>query len=65
MCEICLHSPCLPRCPNAPEPPSVFICSGCGKPIYEGDDYYDILGEQFCEECVIRSCRVAEYEFDE
>lgn len=52
MCDICMKSPCDPRCPNAPEPPVVFICSGCGDPIYDGDDYWDVMGEQWCEKCI-------------
>lgn len=62
MCEVCRHSPCDPRCPNAPEPRSVFICSGCGHDIYEGDDYWDIMGEQFCEKCIQNARGVAEYD---
>ena len=61
MCDICRQSPCDPRCPNAPEPPSVFICSGCGDLIYDGDDYYEIMGEQFCQNCIEDARRVAEY----
>ena len=37
MCDICHQVPCHPRCPNAPDPIPVFICSGCGQDIYEGD----------------------------
>ena len=64
MCEECRQSPCHPRCPNAPDPIAVFICSGCGHEIYEGDDYWDILGEQFCESCIDKARGVAEYEPD-
>ena len=52
MCEECRFYPCHPACPNAPEPRSVFVCSGCGDDILEGDSYWDILGEQFCESCI-------------
>lgn len=52
MCDICHRTPCMNRCPNAQEPEAVFICSGCGRKIYEDDFYWDILGEQFCEECI-------------
>ncbi len=52
MCEICLHFPCDPRCPNAPDPPTVYVCSGCGDNIVDGQEYYEIMGEQFCEVCV-------------
>ena len=62
MCEICLKSSCDPRCPNAPEPPTVFVCSGCGDFIYDGDDYYEVLGEQWCENCMNDMRRVAEYD---
>lgn len=65
MCDICLKSPCHPRCPNAPAPIAVFVCAGCGEDIYEGDDYWDLLGEQFCSDCIENSRRVAEcYDFD-
>lgn len=62
MCDICLSSPCLSGCPNAPEPQSVFICSGCGEKIYEGEDYWDIMGEQFCEGCVDQARKEAVYD---
>lgn len=62
MCDVCMKSPCHPQCPHAPEPPRVFVCSGCGDDILEGDYYWDILGEQFCEDCVDSSRRVAEYD---
>ena len=59
MCSECWQTPCHPRCPNAPEPPAVFICSGCSKEIYEGDDYWDIFGEQICEDCMDKAKREA------
>ena len=62
MCEECRRSPCHPRCPNAPDPIAVFICSGCGQEIYEGEDYWEFLGEQFCENCKDNARRVAEYD---
>jgi hypothetical protein len=65
MCDICHRVPCHPRCPNAPDPIPVFICSGCGQDIYEGEDVYHILGEQFCERCINESRQEAMYEFDE
>ena len=61
MCIDCRQTPCHPRCPNAPDPRTVFICSGCGQEIYEGDDFWDILGEQFCEDCVDGAKREAIY----
>lgn len=62
MCEICLQHPCPPRCPNAPEPPTVYICSGCGDLIHDGEDFWNILGEQFCSECIDEAKGVAEYD---
>lgn len=62
MCDVCLRSPCHPSCPHAPAPPSVFVCSGCGDDILDGDDYWDVLGEQFCENCIDSMRRVAEYD---
>lgn len=62
MCDICLSIPCDPRCPNAPEPKPVYVCSGCGEFIRDGDEYWDIMGEQWCEECVDAAKGVAEYD---
>lgn len=41
MCEICGQNPCHPRCPNAPEPKEVHICSECLEGIYPGDRFYE------------------------
>ena len=65
MCDICHQVPCHPRCPNAPDPIPVFICSGCGQDIYEGEDVYHILGEQFCERCINEAREEAVYDDDE
>lgn len=32
--------------------PPIYICDLCGEAIYEGDVYYDINGEVWCEECI-------------
>jgi len=40
----------------------VFVCSGCGDNILDGDDYWDIMGEQFCENCIDGARRIAEYD---
>lgn len=60
MCEICLQSPCHPRCPNAQDPPVVCPCCQCGNEIYEGDEVYDINDEKWCESCVKECCHIAE-----
>ena len=62
MCDICRHNPCDPRCPNAPDPPSVFVCSGCGDDILEGDDYVELMGEQWCRDCINDCKREAVYD---
>lgn len=62
MCEICLQSPCAAACPNAPEPTIVYVCSGCGNYIYEDDDVWHIMGEQFCEKCIEDARKVAHYD---
>lgn len=52
MCEICGQNPCHPRCPNAPEPKEVHICSECLEGIYPGDRFYESCGNYVCEECL-------------
>lgn len=54
MCEICGQNPCHPRCPNAPEPKEVHICSECLEGIYPGDRFYESCGSYVCEECLKR-----------
>ncbi len=51
MCEICRQSPCHPRCPNAPDPPTVYTCKHCNEPIVVGDEYYELDGDYYHEEC--------------
>lgn len=52
MCEICLQSPCNPRCPNADEPKEVYTCAECRDPIYVGDNYVELAGVYLHEDCV-------------
>lgn len=65
MCEECRMHPCHASCPNSLGPRLVFICSGCGGHIVEGDNYWDILGEQFCEECIDKARQEAVYDDDD
>lgn len=51
MCDVCHQSPCHPRCPNAPEPRALYECKVCGEGITAGEDYYEMDGEQYHEEC--------------
>lgn len=62
MCDVCRVIPCLPGCPNAPEPRHVYICSGCGESICEGDTFYRVMEETFCEECIESMREEAEYD---
>lgn len=57
----CLKSPCDPRCPNAPDQEEipVFVCSCCGRDIVDGEDYWDIMDEQWCEECIDKARQTA------
>lgn len=52
MCEICRSSPCLTRCPNAPEPKAVYVCHYCKEGILPGDSFVDIDGDRVCGECL-------------
>ena len=37
----------------------VYICSECGRPIFEGQDVLDYMGEQLCRKCVKERTRKA------
>lgn len=60
MCQYCHYSPHLSGCPDALDPPGVFICSDCGNMIHEGDWFYRVLGETYCEECMESMKEIAE-----
>ena len=62
MCKECGRFVCSSGCPNAPEPPKFGECKVCGADIFEGDDYYEIDGEYWCEPCVYDARRTAEVE---
>ena len=62
MCDECLQFPCHPRCPNAPDPPAVYVCSGCGDDIHDGEDYWEVMGEQFCEKGIKEARGIAVYD---
>ena len=63
MCEICRQYRCPSACPNAPEPPAFAECVGCGAVIMDGDDYYDIDGDYYCDECIHERRKTAEVEY--
>ena len=62
MCDICHQHPCAGACPNAPEPPVFATCRECGGNIYDGEDYYKLINEYFCEDCVSNAHEIAEVE---
>lgn len=37
-----------PECNEKP----MYECCVCGSEIYEGDEYYEINGDIYCEECI-------------
>lgn len=61
MCAECGRIPHHPRCPNAPDPEEipVYVCSGCSQDIVDGEDVWEFLGEQFCEQCVDKARKIA------
>lgn len=61
-CEYCRQYPHHPRCPEAPPPPIYARCDSCGTKIYDGDEYYEIEGNNYCEACVQGSYKTAEVE---
>ena len=63
MCEICRQYKCPSACPNAPDPPAFAECVGCGCIIMDGDDYYDIDGDYYCEDCMHERRKTAEVEY--
>ena len=65
MCIGCVHrgGECSARCPWAyQEDAKVHECIHCGHDICEGDEYYDIDGEPWCEKCIYECLKYAELE---
>lgn len=60
MCEICRQFKCPSACPNSPAPPVFSKCYGCGADILDGDEYYDIDGDYYCENCIYEFRKTAE-----
>ena len=55
-----MQNPCHPRCPNA-NIKTIGECAECGGDIYEGETMYELLDVYFCEECVNRSRKDADF----
>ena len=56
MCDICGGYFCYPSCPSyngdsAEFGKRLFLCSRCGRSIYEIDDYTKDEDNVYCEEC--------------
>lgn len=41
------------------EPETLYLCENCGQDIRQGDDYYEIGGCKYCDDCV--RYKTAEY----
>lgn len=52
MCSECHSWPHLPGCPNAPEPKAIYTCKACGDGIIAGDEYAEIDGDYYHEDCL-------------
>lgn len=39
MCDICRSNPCHPRCPNAEEKTTRYVCFCCGESILIGEEF--------------------------
>lgn len=52
MCSECRQYPCHPSCPSSPPSCPVLECDLCGEGIFEGEEYYGIGGDTYCETCV-------------
>lgn len=62
MCEVCHQYQCPSSCPNAPAPTVFGVCSECGCDIYIGEDYYEVINEYICEDCMWEARKTAEVE---
>ena len=63
MCDVCVYTPCLSRCPNAPKPPVIEVCSGCMEDIVLGEDYYQSSDIIICSRCVFDMTGLQALEF--
>lgn len=51
MCSDCGMSFCPTSCPNSTGPETVYICKECGEPIVAGEEYYEMDGDFYHEDC--------------
>jgi len=50
MCEMCLHTPCLKGCPNAPQEQPIMQCPNCKADLFVDNTYYPEFDA--CEFCI-------------
>ncbi len=63
--NIYFNTPLQDYCaPPDDDRPEVYECHECGEPIRDGDGYYLIDEEYYCDNCVERNHSYAEYEPD-
>lgn len=52
-CPVCGYTNShRPECPEYQNSDNYCLCTECGKPIYNGESYYEINGEKLCEDCM-------------
>lgn len=51
MCDICHKTPCDYRCPNAPDPKTIYVCAHCNEPIVVGDRYFSFNDKHYHDDC--------------
>ncbi|MBQ3588974.1 MAG: hypothetical protein II980_00845 [Clostridia bacterium] len=51
MCYICKQTPCHQACPDF-ENSSFDICAECGSYICQGQEFYELKGNKYHEECI-------------
>ena len=59
MCSVCGHYTCTAGCPEN-SASAVYICDSCSSEIYSGEDYYNLDGSIYCEDCIFEARREAE-----
>lgn len=62
-CEYCHQWPHARGCPNEPETATIYRCLICNTKILDGDRYFKVDDEPFCEGCV--SHKIARIDIDE
>lgn len=58
MCDICHKTHCDYRCPNAPDPATIYECAHCNEPIVAGDRYVYYDSNYYHEDCLPKAAPV-------